>query len=409
VWVIGDSGEPTLYSQEVRDGYLAYTGARETDLWLMLGDNAYGSGTDAQYQAAVFDVYGEILRNSVLWPTRGNHDQLYSGPNNDYYEIFSLPVMGEAGGVPSGTEAWYSFDYGNIHFICLDSEGSSTLPAMMNWVATDLDSTDASWVIAFWHHPPYTKGSHDSDNDSDSGGRMRNMREDYLPLLEGKGVDLVLTGHSHSYERSMLLDEHYGYSSTLHDSMKVDPGDGNPAGDGAYEKPTSRLAPHEGAVHAVAGSSSKISGGTLNHPVMVTSLNMLGSMVLDVHGQQLDAVFIDTMGVVRDEFTIIKGDPTGVPEPPVPGVGFSPNHPNPFHSRTRIPFTLPRDGRVSLALFDASGRRIATLIDDEFHFRGGHHASWDGRDSQGRPVPRGVYFSRLSFEGSTLSRKLILN
>ena len=123
----------------------------------------------------------------------------------------------------------------------------------------------------------------------------------------------MLTGHSHSYERSYLIDGHYGTSSTFTQAMKVDDGNGRELGNGAYQKPGG-LAPHAGAVYAVAGSSGKISGGTLNHPAMVVSLNSLGSMVLDVFDGRLDAVFLDSAGVTRDSFTILKG--AVVPDPP---------------------------------------------------------------------------------------------
>ena len=74
VWVLGDSGTANANARAVRDAYYAFTGTRHTNLWLMLGDNAYTSGTDAEYQAAVFDMYPTMLRKSVLWPTLGNHD-----------------------------------------------------------------------------------------------------------------------------------------------------------------------------------------------------------------------------------------------------------------------------------------------------------------------------------------------
>jgi hypothetical protein len=56
----------------------------------------------------------------------------------------------------------------------------------------------------------------------------------------------------------------------------------------------------------VAGSSGKISGGSLDHPAMFISMNSLGSMVLDISGNRLDARFLDSTGSVKDEFTIIK-------------------------------------------------------------------------------------------------------
>jgi hypothetical protein len=115
VWVLGDSGTADANAAAVRDAYLSFTGTRHTDLWLMLGDNAYETGTDSEFQAAVFNMYPSMLRKSVLWPTLGNHDgatansATQTGP---YYDIFTLPKQAEAGGVASGTEAYYSFDYG---------------------------------------------------------------------------------------------------------------------------------------------------------------------------------------------------------------------------------------------------------------------------------------------------------
>ncbi len=181
---------------------------------------------------------------------------------------------------------------------------------MMQWLEADLmDNAFAPdgkpWVIAFWHHPPYTKGSHNSDTE----GQLIDMRQNALPILESWGVDLVLTGHSHSYERSFLLDGHYGVSTTLDpDTNVLDPGDGSdgPGGDGAYEKPDLVAAENAGAVYAVAGSSGKTSGGSLNHPAMFVSLNLLGSMVLDISGNRMDVTFLSDTGTVLDEFTLLK-------------------------------------------------------------------------------------------------------
>ncbi|MFQ5512575.1 MAG: metallophosphoesterase [Candidatus Krumholzibacteriia bacterium] len=410
VWVIGDSGLPGAGAAGVRDAYLNYTGSRATDVWLMLGDNAYSIGTDAQYQAAVFDMYPQLLRNTVLWPTRGNHDVIFGGANNDYYDIFTMPTAGEAGGLASGTEAYYSFDYANVHFICLDSQGSSRLAIgpMLTWLGLDLAATSQDWIVAFWHHPPYTKGSHDSDNVADSGGRMRDMRENALPILEAGGVDLVLGGHSHSYERSYLIDEHYGVSTTLHDTMRINTGDGNVFGDGAYLKTTLGPGAHEGTVYAVAGSSSRLGGGALNHPVMVTSLSALGSMVLDIDAAQLDAVFIDNAGAIRDGFTIIKGMTATALGERVPRADprLSTGAPNPFAVATRLGYSLPGDGPANLSIYDVRGRRVATLVDATLP-AGDYTALWDGRRADGRRLARGVYFGVLRFGGETRTRKIV--
>ena len=139
IWVTGDPGTGGDRARNVRDSYKSYTGSRGTDLWLTLGDNAYPDGTDAEYQRGLFETYPELLRQTTLWPAFGNHDDnnadsaTQSGP---YYDIFSLPTRCEAGGVSSGTEAYYSFYYGNIHFVCLDSSGSSRSPngPMVTWL-----------------------------------------------------------------------------------------------------------------------------------------------------------------------------------------------------------------------------------------------------------------------------------
>jgi acid phosphatase type 7 len=319
IWVLGDAGTATSSQTAVKNAYYAYTGSRHTDLWMMLGDNAYSTGTDSEYQAAVFNMYSEMLRKSVLWSTVGNHDTASSttySASYPYFQSFTFPTNAEAGGLASGTEQYYSFDYANIHFVCLDSMTSNraTTGPMATWLTNDLASNNKAWTIVFFHHPPYTKGSHNSDTES----QLVQMRTNILPILESAGVDLVLCGHSHSYERSYLLDGHYGLSTTLTSAMKKDGGSGRQDGTGAYRKATIGSGANEGAVYAVAGSSGKISGGTLDHPAMFVSLNVLGSMVVDVNGNQLDAKFLDNLGAVRDYFTIIKGSSSDTQVPTAP-------------------------------------------------------------------------------------------
>ncbi|MEM1451479.1 MAG: metallophosphoesterase family protein [Planctomycetota bacterium] len=297
VWVLGDSGTADANAAAVRDAYRSFTGNRHTDLWLMLGDNAYDSGTDDEFQDAVFDMYPEMLRTSPVWPTRGNHEIV----GFVYYDIFSLPQGGEAGGVPSGTEAYYSFDHANAHFVCLDSFASSPLQgdAMATWLESDLASNDKDWTIAFWHHPPYSKGSHDSDVELP----LVLMRTQIVPILEDHGVDLVMSGHSHSYERSYLIDGHYGFSNDFGPQHQIDGGDGREAGTGAYRK---EPGPRGGAVYIVAGASGKISGGSLDHPAMAISTSTLSSVVLDIDGNRMDVTMLTSTGQVLDTLTMLQ-------------------------------------------------------------------------------------------------------
>jgi hypothetical protein len=318
-WVLGDAGTANQNQIDVRDQYYNYvnntpTNSNQTDMMLFLGDNAYDEGTDSQYQNALFNVYGAMLKKSVAWSTLGNHDgfsstsSTQSGP---YYDIFSFPTAAEAGGVPSNTEAYYSFDYANIHFIVLESNSLYDDATQMAWCLSDIQSTSQDWIVALFHHPAYTKGSHDSDSETE----LVAMRNNFLPILENNGVDLVLNGHSHSYERSYFINGHYGPSETFNLSKNAVGANGNLSGkadtsDGAYTKTEKAAA---GAIYITTGSAGKISGGSLNHNAMYASLNQLGSCILEIEnddstGQNLNVKFLNNSGVITDYFTLNKTD-----------------------------------------------------------------------------------------------------
>ena len=329
IWIIGDSGECAITNQgcldvnAVMNEYLNWTaanGERKADIILMLGDNAYDSGTDTEHTTGLFEPLAPVLRNHVLWPVPGNHEfgdsdsPTQSGP---YYEAFTLPTAAEAGGLASGTEAYYSFDFANIHFVGIDSHDTDRRApsnpttnicrraqgaAMYRWLCEDLANTTQEWIITYWHHPPYTKGSHDSDAEN----QLVEMRQRFVPVLEHFGSDVNLTGHSHSYERSVLLDQHYGLSQTYSSSMHAkDAGTGNPdlEGETGYAKQDGA---NQGTIYSVVGSSSKNSGGLTQHPIMVSWHNIEGSMIMDINDAQMDAVFVDRDGDVLDRFQLVK-------------------------------------------------------------------------------------------------------
>ncbi|MBM3846148.1 MAG: metallophosphoesterase family protein [Verrucomicrobia bacterium] len=309
IWAIGDCGTFGLGGENqagVRDAYYAHPRSHATDVWLALGDNAYFRGEDHEYQLRFFNVYHRIMRNTVLWSTLGNHET-YSQLNRGvlpYFDMFTFPTRAEAGGVASGTENYYSFDYGNVHFICVDSEIANRRnpAAMLQWLRSDLEANTADWTIAFWHTPPYSMGSHHSDWES----ALAWMREEVVPILEAHGVDLVLSGHSHIYERSYLLHGHYEDSTTLTSEMILDRGDGRPGGSGAYHKLTSGPRANKGAVYVVAGSSGWATFRTGFHPAMYYDALTRGSLVLDVNGLELKAQFLTEQGTIDDHFTIRK-------------------------------------------------------------------------------------------------------
>ncbi|MFT5429692.1 MAG: hypothetical protein ACI9OJ_000364, partial [Myxococcota bacterium] len=311
-WVVGDSGTGDLEQFAVRDSMLTATspagGALGTrpDIFLHMGDMAYGDGTDLEFQFRFFGIYDSILRNTVCWPTMGNHEGKSSSSADEegpYYDAYVLPKQAQAGGVASGTEAYYSFDYSNVHFIVLDSHDTNRDPdgAMLTWLAQDLAGTSQDWIIAFWHHPPYTHGSHNSDTE----GQLIEMRENALPILEAGGVDLVMGGHSHVYERSFLLDGAYDTPTVSTDSI-VDGGSGKADGDGAYVKGEGA---NEGTVYIVAGhGGAEAKQKNPDHPLMYFTEVENGSCLLDVNGSTLTLTNLRHDGKITDYFSMIKGE-----------------------------------------------------------------------------------------------------
>lgn len=376
-WILGDCGShpsvPWGFPESVQTSALFLSQSLATgkavDGILLLGDNAYNIGSDSEYQAAVFSKYASLLRRSPAWSTFGNHDA-YTLPypftgDAPYDTIFSFPKNGECGGVPSGSGRYYSFDHGGIHFICLDNNTLGYYDkkpgegGMIDWLISDLKACTADWIIAFFHHPPYSKGTHDSDTQ----WNLVRSRDFIVPLLERYGVDLVLCGHSHQYQRSCLIDGHYGNSSSYNPStMRKGSGNGSETGaidtagnfvpdealaGGSYQKPAATG--RGGAVYAVIGSSGKVDawpGGATNvvnptpHPVHVVNLRVIGGLVIEVTDNKLRGEYRDANGLVRDEFNVLKGSHYRL-------AGIHPHFTSPTQPGAAV--RLERTGALSLA------------------------------------------------------------
>lgn len=304
-WILGDPGLAIPGQARARDAALAWLRSHlrpnrpEVDALLTTGDNAYSSGKNEEFQHQFFEPFKTILRNIPVWPVYGNHD----ARRWSFFEIFSFPTAAESGGIASGTEHYFAFDYGQVHVVILDSQASDrdANGDMANWLRRDLKANQQPWVISLFHHPPYSKGSHNSDSDYDSSGRLVEMRENILPILEQAGVDLVLSGHSHMYERSYLIDCHYGASDTLKPEMILSRDKQH------YQKRSRGKGTHEGTIYAVVGSTARSDYGPIDHPVMANSMMETGTLIVDVNGERLDGYFISGEGMVADHFSISKG------------------------------------------------------------------------------------------------------
>jgi len=175
--IIGDTGTGSKHQQQVADLMRQYRDAFPFEFVLMMGDNLYGSETPADYKKKFQDVYQRLLDDKVkFYASLGNHDQ----PNERFYEYFNM----------NGKE-YYRFTKGNVAFYALNSNYMDK--KQLEWLESELGKDTSDWKIAFFHHPPYSSGgAHGSD---------KQLREVVEPMFVKYGVNVVLSGHEHFYER----------------------------------------------------------------------------------------------------------------------------------------------------------------------------------------------------------------
>lgn len=160
------------------------------DFVLHLGDLAYEKGEPGELESNYFSVYRRMERSFAVFPVIGNHDNATS-QGAAFLRGFDLPDNA----VASERERFYSFDWGYVHFVALDTERISA--AQASWMDTDLQNNTRPWVVVYGHRPPYSSGSH---------GPSLAFRNTFGPILEKHHVPLVLCGHEHDYERTQPID-----------------------------------------------------------------------------------------------------------------------------------------------------------------------------------------------------------
>ncbi|MBL7909487.1 MAG: metallophosphoesterase [Bacteroidia bacterium] len=316
----GDCGTGMQTQANIKGALTNFIKNNYVNCWLILGDNAYNSGFDAEYTNLFFAPYQNnfIMHNTALFPCIGNHDyandlNLAENKNVAYYSVFNVPTAGELGGVSSGTESYYSYNYGNVHFISIDSYGTEqslhaydTLSPQYVWLKQDLLQNNLMWTIIYFHHPPYTMGSHNSDTETD----LVSIRTYLIPLFERNKVDLVINGHSHVFERSWLMKGHNGletsFSKALHAKDSSSARYNGTFNSCPYIKDTIN---NKGVVYSVCGSSGKVTGIQTAYPhnAMYYSNATKGmATVIEVDANRMDAFFIGEDSVVYDKFTVFK-------------------------------------------------------------------------------------------------------
>jgi hypothetical protein len=183
IGVVGDTGTGGDEQFEVA-GILE---SMEPDLLLHTGDVVYRRGALCDYEEKFFDPYEDLVSSTALHAAVGNHD-LDAKDGAAFDEVFGIERDGER---------WRSFDFGPVHVVVLDSEiyfGSDgeAVAAQRAWLEEELSETTLPWTIVVTHRPLYS---------STPDKVARRIRDDLAPVFVSGGVDLVVAGHAHNYER----------------------------------------------------------------------------------------------------------------------------------------------------------------------------------------------------------------
>ena len=188
---LGDSGDGSQNQKDVATRLLQV----QPDLVVHTGDMIYPEASYDGLETKFFQIYKDLLKSTWFAPTMGNHDVTYNN-GKSFTDVFVNPPNGT-----SQNELYYSFDYGNAHFVVLNNYFSmNTVGSVQyNWLAADLAASTQFWKFVFFHVPAYASNS--SQQPRDDAKTVQNL----VPLFEQYGVDMVFSGHWHYYERMKPL------------------------------------------------------------------------------------------------------------------------------------------------------------------------------------------------------------
>ena len=166
----------------------------EDSAFIMHSGDFVEDGDEEELWIAQMNTAQDILMNNIIAPAVGNHEE----DEHSWWQHFKIPHTNDH----KTTGAYYSYDYGNVHFVVLDTnkdneEGTSYVDdEQLQWLKDDLKAAkdNGSWIIVNMHKGLYTVGEHSDDDKfmGDEGARKRVGQ-----VFEEYGVDLVIQGHDH--------------------------------------------------------------------------------------------------------------------------------------------------------------------------------------------------------------------
>ena len=244
--VVGDTGTGSRRQYELARLMADYRQSFPFELVLMVGDNMYGSEKAADYKVKFEDAYKPLLDQGVkFYASLGNHDE----SNQRFYEHFNMDG-----------EEYHRFERGGVAFYCLNSNYMDG--RQLRWLENKLKGDTSDWKVAFFHHPPYSSGG--------KHGSEVKLREVVEPLFVRYGVNIVLAGHEHFYERIKPQKGVYYFISGAGGKLrKGDVKKGSPLTAAAYDRDMSFMLVEmaKDAMHfqVVSRTGETVDSGALPH------------------------------------------------------------------------------------------------------------------------------------------------
>lgn len=279
----------------------------------------------------------------------------FNAPGNHESWKTNTQAFTQAPGSASGTQAYYSFDYGDMHVLIINNEVPYNVgSAQYNFALSDLASTTKQWKIVNSHHPAYCAGGHGEDT------TMIAMTQN---IFVPNHVDMVISGHSHFYQ--------HNYVNNIH--------------------------------HMVIGTA----GAPLYDPLIANytlkSVKDYCYAVTDVTPTTFTMLVYNNVGTLLDSIRLVKTT-SGMHNmnKNLDEFNLNQNYPNPFNPGTDINFHIAKKGFTTLKIYNLLGNEILTLISSDLE-PGDYHIKWDGSG-----YPSGTYFYRLQNEYFNESKKMVL-
>jgi hypothetical protein len=440
----GDIGRATTAQKDIAAVLNSYA----PQLAILTGDIIYDAGEPQNFDPQYFRIYQPTLARIPFYPSLGNHDVVTSN-GQPYLDNFYLPTNSA-----TNTERYYSFDYGNAHFVALEVTVENTTPGatMRTWLDQDLAASSKLWKFVYFHVPAYSNGG--------GHGGDPTIAAALEPIFMSRGVDVVFQGHNHFYTRTYPL---------------VSGAPANTADEPDYYNPS-------GPIWITTGGGGKaLYALTAPSAIEAFSVSDYHFIYAAVTGPELALAALSSTGAVLDVASITKtpttaiafsgfeaiGEPDGVrlrwqrtdggndggfnvyrgigasgpwtrlnadllrgsssfeyfDRDGEAGVAYAyrlglvdvdgnetatqtlsatrqaplrfaleRTRPNPARGSTLIPFTLDRPARATVFIVDVAGRVVRNLASRAFP-AGPQALAWDGRDGSGRAVASGIYFA----------------